>query len=1136
VGWQYTPYALGSLMTAAVAAGLSVYALRRRGIPGARMAALFMAGVSVWGAAYAVELGTTDLAANILWSKIGYVGIVLVPFSWLGFTVEYTGRGAWLGRHTLALLAVVPVLTLVLVFTNEGHHLFWSATSLDTSGPFVILSLNHGPAFWVWLAYAYALLLAGGALVVSMLLRSGSLYSKQGWALLFGMAAPWLGNALYLSGLNPVPGLDLTPFCFLLTGVATAVAISRFRLLDVVPVARAAVVDGMKDGVIVLDPQNRILDMNPAARCISKLPPSEAIGLPADQVISSEEVLREIQGGSDEVRTQVRIGDGVARRDYEMTLSSLRGRGARAIRFIVVRDVTERVERELLFRLIVENASDVVEIYERDASFRYVSPSIERVLGYEPEEALKLGNVREIIHPDDVDWVLARFEEIWTTPGVNAPVSFRMRHADGSWRYMEGIYNNLLHDPEVGGVVATWRDVTGRVEAEEEARKLNAELEARVTERTAELSMTLSELKESERALTENEERYRSLVENIPVVVYMDRIDAESSTMYISPRVEQVLGYLPDEFTSDAGFWPDVLHPDDREMVLAENDRTNRTGEPFRMQYRMIRKDGSVVWIEDEAVLIRDEEGRPMYWQGVFADITGRRKVEEKLEESEAKYRAIFENAVEGIFQTTPEGRLITANPAMARIFGYESPEALASSATDVAAELYANPARREELAAGMRREGSISGFEAKVLRRDGSVAWTSVNARAVRDEAGELIAYEGTLEDVTERVEARRTLERRVAGLTRIAASLTVDQPLKATLDSLAAGVVGTTAALACSVYLIDPKSGTLLLTGVYGLPDGYADAVRASWREGRPSPAQSAFESHDPLLVQSGQRLLLEDPGYTPIHASIREASWDTIYITPLVAWGESLGTINVYYPPDWKPAEDEETFLEAVANQAAVAVQNARLFSAAQGAAALQERQRLSRELHDSVSQALYGIALGSRTARTLLDRDPSSAVEPLDYVLSLAEAGLAEMRALIFELRPEALETDGLIAALEKQAAALHVRHEIRVNTALCDVEPRMSPETKEALYRIAQEAMQNTVKHAGASNVDLKLEQENGTVALEVSDDGSGFDPSGSFPGHLGLRSMRERATQIGGTLEILSKPGEGTRVLTRIPL
>ena len=1127
-------------MTAALAAGLSVYALRRRGIPGARMAALFMAAVSLWGAAYAVELGATDLASNIFWSKVGYVGIVLVPLSWLGFTMEYTGRGERLDRRTLALLAFLPALTLVLVFTNEWHRLFWSKTSLDTSGPFVALNVSHGVAFWVWCAYAYALLLVGGALVVSMLVRSGSLYSKQGGALLFGMAAPWLGNALYLSGLNPVPGLDLTPFCFLLTGVATAAAISRFRLLDVVPVARAAVIEGMKDGVIVLDPRNRILDMNPAALCISKLPPSEAIGLSADRVISNEEVLREVYGGANEVRRQVKVGDGAARRDYEVTLSSLRSRGrAQAIRFIVVRDVTGRVERELLFRLIVENASDIVTIYEfPEARLRYVSPSVERVLGYTPEEAISLGSVLgtpEPVHPEDAPEMVAGFERVLETPGINPPLRLRIRHKNGDYRHMEGVFNNLLSDPQVGAVVATWRDVTGRIEAEEEARKLNAELEARVTERTGELSRTLAELKESERALRDNEERYRSLVENIPVVVYMDRIDAESSTMYISPGVEQVLGYMPDEFTSDAGFWPEVLHPADRAMVMAENDRTNRTGEPFGMQYRMIARDGSVVWVQDEAVLIHDEEGRPLYWQGVFTDITGRRKVEEKLEESEAKYRAIFENSVEGIFQSTPEGRLITANPAMARIFGYESPEKLASSATDVAAELYADPARREVFASVIRREGSISGFEAKVLRKDGSVAWTSVNARAIYDEAGELVAYEGTLEDVTERVEARRTLERRVAALTRIAASLTVDQPLRATLDSLAAGVVGTTAALACSVYLIDPKNGTLLLTGAYGLPDGYADATRASWREGRPSPARSAFESHDPLLIQNGQQLLLEDPSYSPIHSSVREAQWDAIYITPLVARGESLGTINVYYPPDWKPAEDEETFLGAVSNQAAVAVQNARLFSAAQGAAALQERQRLSRELHDSVSQALYGIALGSRTARTLLDRDPSRAVEPLEYVLSLAEAGLTEMRALIFELRPEALESEGLIAALEKQAAALHARHEIRVNIALCDVEPPMSPETKEALYRIAQEAMQNTVKHAGASNVDLRLEQVDGSVDLEIRDDGSGFDPSGSFPSHLGLRSMRERAVRLGGTLEIESSPGVGTRILTRIP-
>ena len=157
-----------------------------------------------------------------------------------------------------------------------------------------------------------------------------------------------------------------------------------------------------------------------------------------------------------------------------------------------------------------------------------------------------------------------------------------------------------------------------------------------------------------------------------------------------------------------------------------------------------------------------------------------------------------------------------------------------------------------------------------------------------------------------------------------------------------------------------------------------------------------------------------------------------------------------------------------------------------------------------------------------------------MEPLEYVHSLSEAGLAEMRALIFELRPEALESEGLVSALEKQAAALRARHDIGVNTTLGE-EPAMPPETKEALYRIAQEALQNTVKHAGAANVHLNVSQANGTVTLDVSDDGGGFDPTRDFPGHLGLRSMRERAERLGGTLRIESAPGEGTRVRVRVP-
>jgi signal transduction histidine kinase len=391
-------------------------------------------------------------------------------------------------------------------------------------------------------------------------------------------------------------------------------------------------------------------------------------------------------------------------------------------------------------------------------------------------------------------------------------------------------------------------------------------------------------------------------------------------------------------------------------------------------------------------------------------------------------------------------------------------------------------------------------------------------------------------IRDVTERVEAFRMLEERVTALAGISSSLTVDRPVKTTLNALAAGIVEGTAAVACSVVLIDPQTNMIRQAGSCGLPEGYTDAMQASWRGGIHSRMVRVFRSQRPSLGHNARQVILDNPLYAPLHPLMREIRWDTVYIVPLVARGEALGALNLYYLAGQEPGEDETVFLGAVADQTAVAVENAGLFATAQGKAALEERQRLARELHDSVSQALYGIALGSRTAHTLLDREahPDRVAEWLEYVLSLAEAGLTEMRALIFELRPESLETEGLIAALTQQAAALRARHEIPVHATL-GKEPDLPLETKEALYRIAQEALHNTVKHAHASRADLKLECDARGIVLEVSDDGAGFDPEGSFSGHLGLKSMRERATRLGGTLVVESAPGEGTSIRVRIP-
>lgn len=258
----------------------------------------------------------------------------------------------------------------------------------------------------------------------------------------------------------------------------------------------------------------------------------------------------------------------------------------------------------------------------------------------------------------------------------------------------------------------------------------------------------------------------------------------------------------------------------------------------------------------------------------------------------------------------------------------------------------------------------------------------------------------------------------------------------------------------------------------------------------------------------------------------------SWMAI---PLKLYDQFMGMIILSHnDPEYYTARHEQLVM-VVANQAAVTIENARLYQQGRNLAVLQERQRLARELHDSVSQALYGIALGAKTARAQLNKEPAKAADPLEYVLSLSDAALTEMRALIFELRPESLENEGLLAALDRQAQVLRARFKIDVKTEWSQ-EPPLSLPMKEVLFRVTQEATNNTAKHAAAKNVSIQLHQDDGQVILEIKDDGQGFDVNETFPGHLGLQSMRERIEQVGGSFKIDSRPGQGTFVRAAVPL
>jgi signal transduction histidine kinase len=291
---------------------------------------------------------------------------------------------------------------------------------------------------------------------------------------------------------------------------------------------------------------------------------------------------------------------------------------------------------------------------------------------------------------------------------------------------------------------------------------------------------------------------------------------------------------------------------------------------------------------------------------------------------------------------------------------------------------------------------------------------------------------------------------------------------------------------------------------------------------------------------VAATGKPLLVADISQEPRYLHPMGATGSGV-VVPLKVKDRVIGLLDVENRQTNAFDENNVAVLQLLASQIAVAIENARLYEQAQSLAALQERQKLARELHDSVSQALYGISLGTRTALGMLDgsgmdgTQVAALQQPLEYTMSLAKAGLAEMRALIFELRPESLEVEGLVAALTRQVDALSARHGIDVRTTF-GLEPEIPVGAKETLYRVAQEALHNVIKHTDASQVGVSLLQHDGDVVLEIRDNGQGFDPQGHFPGHLGLQSMRERVDGSGGVLVVTSAPGEGTCVRAKVSI
>lgn len=378
----------------------------------------------------------------------------------------------------------------------------------------------------------------------------------------------------------------------------------------------------------------------------------------------------------------------------------------------------------------------------------------------------------------------------------------------------------------------------------------------------------------------------------------------------------------------------------------------------------------------------------------------------------------------------------------------------------------------------------------------------------------------------------------RRVAeGLRDILATLNSSRPLQEILDAIvgqASHLLGSDGTILCR---LDRTSQWLSVQASYGLSREFTSHM--AFQVGRVSIIGEAVLTRRPLSTSNlAERLAHPDIAPEARELAARFAAiYRTILVVPLLQKDEIYGALALYYKAERRFTEEEVKLAVTFADQAALAIDNAGLREQSEQAAALEERGRLARELHDSVTQSIYGVTMYTEAAARLLTAgQQAEAVEYLRDARDTAQEALREMRLLIYQLRPPVLEQGGLAVALQVRLDAVERRGGIHAELML-EGEDRLPPAVQAELHQIAQEALNNALKHAHAGKVQVRLRFGNTTTRLEVEDDGLGFDlASAQAGGGLGLPGIWERAQKIGGQVRIVSGPGQGTQIVVEVPM
>ena len=761
-------------------------------------------------------------------------------------------------------------------------------------------------------------------------------------------------------------------------------------------------------------------------------------------------------------------------------------------------------------RELIENLSEVIYTAEPDGTLTYVSPGVERLLGYKPAELVGR-HVGELIHPATRAPLAKRIHRVLA--GHREENQYLLLTSTGKTRWAQTSSQPVYAGDQVIGMQGVLTDITERKQAEERIRRQN--------------------------------EFLTTVLESLTHPFYVLNVHDYTIEMANSAALRANINKGATCYA--------LTHRRDTPCDSAEHpcpiEELKRTGKPVTVEHLHQDLEGRERFVEVHSYPLFDEQGNLIRAIEYTLDITERKLAEEALRESEARWRSVTENS--------PDHVILLDADLTIQFLNYPSPGLTIDELIGTPLYAFVQESSRQEVKAILERvlktgepasyetsyttpDGDTIHYESRVVPRvvAGKTVGLAVNAR----DSTEHKQAEQALRAASEAAEQARQAEkerrqdaeqrRRVAeGLAGVVAALNSNQTLAPILDHIAAKALELLGNQAVAIYGLTQADGTLSLQVSHGPVSADPETLD---RICALETIAQAIASRQPLFVNTRET---PPPHH---HRHQPPGPLQTLLAVPVVVQEQVYGGMVLCSAQARTFSAEEMELASVFANQIALAVESDRLRKEREQAAAAAERNRLARDLHDSVSQALFSATLVAEVLPQVWERDPALAREGLQELEALTRGALAEMRTMLLELRPTAVLKSRLHDLVRQLAEAVTGRAGLQ-STYQIEPIPILPPDVHVTFYRIAQEALNNVLKHAKAQNVtvnlvatppleDLAESDWQGLITLAISDDGQGLAPGGLKPNQLGLGIMQERAGAIGAELRLEGQPGEGTQV------